>query len=312
MQVSGNAKARSFFRSHGINPQSGDLSKTYTSRAATLYSGKVKKQADEAMAKYGRDKLLFKLGNEPAEPTRQRRDSDDFFKSSSFGGDSNNNNNNKQSKQNIAEPEVKIEYVQQASTVSNVAEEVDIGALSVTNALSAWDDNKTESSNATTDITINNTRSINSALNIGNIKKVASVNESTKEEDQTNSEIEASTNSLATASNTSSLIIMKQTSTSSNASKSTLGKPKKAGKAKKAGRLGGAKVKTDMSALEKQAEKEIQTAVQVKADALVTISKKTTSVGGGSGAANVKADAAGRLGMAGRGGMRTVDHGFWG
>ena len=322
MQVGGNAKARSFFRSHGIDSNSSDLSKKYSSRAATLYSGKIKKQADEAIGKYGTHQLLFKTGGgdqEPA-PSRQRKDSDDFFKNDLSGPGNNAQKSNSSNNARPSQPE--IEYVQQESNSSNQPEEVDVNALSVANALSAWDDEPQSVSNqATPNSEANNfdaSRSINAALNLGNIKKVAS--ENSKEEKPHEAELakkamEESINSLN--SNSSGLIVInKQMSTSSTASSSLIkpaaGKAKKGTKKGKASRLGGAKVKTniDMKELEKEAEKVVQTNVQVKADNLVSMKKVASSGSGGNTAAvEKKTQAASRLGMAGRGNMRTIDHG---
>merc|ERR1719461_2022537 len=70
------------------------------------------------------------------------------------------------------------------------------------------------------------------------------------------------------------------------------------------GRLGGAKAKVDMSKLEEQAQKEIDSGVKVQQQPLVSLSgsKKTT-------AATNPNKSTDRLGMAGGRGLRTINHG---
>ena len=303
MQVSGNAKARSFFRSQGIEVSTSDLSKKYNSRAATLYSGKVKKLADEAMSKYGTSTLLFKTtGAGGAAVTNQRRGSeDDFFKKSSFDMNATKNNNNQtdnnndnstptiqyidQSKgDNSTENDAHVPVAQQKS-LKEQAEAENLGGINISGALSAWaneDSNNNSARNSPMpEKKDNNNNNLNKALNLGNIQKLASSSMTSsindKESKQSEEEaaklaMEASINSLN--SNSSNLVVLnKQSSTSSKSSAglgigakkgAKAGSKKLGGKKKMGGRLGGAKAKVDMSKLEEQAQKEIDSGVKVQ------------------------------------------------
>ena len=304
MQVSGNAKARSFFRSQGIEVSTSDLSKKYNSRAATLYSGKVKKLADEAMSKYGTSTLLFKTAGAGSAPaTNQRRGSeDDFFKKSSFDMNATKNNNQTENNENSTPT---IQYIDQSKgdnstendahvpvaqqkSLKEQAEAENLGGVNISGALSAWanEDSKNNSARNSPmpdkkDNNNNNSSNLNKALNLGNIQKLASSSMTSsindKESKQSEEEaaklaMEASINSLN--SNSSNLVVLnKQSSTSSKSSAglgigakkgAKAGSKKLGGKKKMGGRLGGAKAKVDMSKLEEQAQKEIDSGVKVQ------------------------------------------------
>lgn len=311
MQVSGNAKARSFFRNQGMSANmTGDLSKKYNSRAATLYSGKVKKWADEAMNKYGTHTLLFKdIGNEVT-TSKKDENNDDFFSANVTKSKSAVATNNARTVSNeTVSDEEEARPVAQQLSIREQAEQENLGTLNISNALSAWDD---KPKNEPLKQSSTEERNINAALNIGNIKISANPADDKKDENDEKSNPESQMESSLTSNSSSMIMLTKQSSTSASLSKSTLGKKKVGTKKAKTSRLGGAKklggAKVNMQELEKEAEKVVSSGVPIAnepAKPLVSIAK-TSSV---SSAADKKQAAASRLGMAGRGGMRTIDHG---
>jgi len=76
MQLGGNARAGTFFRSH--NCQTNDAQQKYNSRAASMYRDKLSQEATKAMRLYG-DKLHIDAGSDDVEETKEA----DFFDSMS-------------------------------------------------------------------------------------------------------------------------------------------------------------------------------------------------------------------------------------
>jgi len=76
MQLGGNARAGTFFRSH--NCHTNDAQQKYNSRAASMYRDKLSQDATKAMRLYG-DKLHIDAGNDEVEETKET----DFFDSMS-------------------------------------------------------------------------------------------------------------------------------------------------------------------------------------------------------------------------------------
>jgi len=76
MQLGGNAKASTFFRSQ--NCLTTDTQQKYNSRAAQLYREKLSQAASQAMRIHG-DKLHIDAGNEGGENQKDEKEEDDFF-----------------------------------------------------------------------------------------------------------------------------------------------------------------------------------------------------------------------------------------
>lgn len=288
MQVGGNAKARSFFRSHGVETTSSDLQKKYNSRASSLYGGKIEKLSNEAMAKYGTNTLYIDSKSE--EPERKRKDSEDnFFKKF-------DDNPTKNAVEEIKE-EVKLEYVRQESKTE--IPEQELGSLNVEGALKSWNDDKDEKR---VEYTSSPSTNIENALNLGNIGKVQSL----KIEDEEDKMVTSTTSVATTDSQNSAKFIT--ASTGPKKVSSLAAKKKAAGKGSR--RFGGAKVKVDMKALEKEAEKAVKTGVALRAENPVTVQNTTKGVSGvtlSAGAAATKQQNRDRLGMGARG-VRVVSH----
>jgi len=287
--------------------------------------------ADEAMSKYGTSTLLFKTTGGPVVTDNKRRGSDDdFFKKSSFDmnapkkqeSNSLEENNKSSAIQYITENNQEDRHtpIGQKISLKEQAEAENLGSVNITGALSAWANEDTTSRNSPRpEIKINTDSNLNKALNLGNIQKSSTINnnENSENSKQTAEEeaklaMEASINSLN--SNSSNLVVLnKQSSSSSKSSgigigaKKTggkMGSKKIGGKKKMGGRLGGAKAKVDMSKLEEQAQKEIESGVKVQQQPLVSLSSSTNK--SASTNSNKSSD---RLGMAGGRGLRTINHG---
>merc|ERR1712113_1187720 len=76
MQVGGNGKARAFFRANG--GETSDKSVKYSSRAATLYKGKIAKLADDAVRKYAGQLHIGQMAVE-SESKKDTSKEDNFF-----------------------------------------------------------------------------------------------------------------------------------------------------------------------------------------------------------------------------------------
>jgi len=302
MQVGGNAKARAFFRSQGVEATTADMQKKYSSRAATLYSGKVQKMSQEAIKKYGSTNLHLKnkeeldTDNQP----RTRKVSTDFFKE--FDGEK--TNAALKAKQ-AAMPDIAvIERVntptkQMTPTVSQDSN----GMPDISSALNAWSDDKPETQEAGKVSSVSGSR----GLNLANIKAVESLSLNEPSE-ETDSAMENSTTSIDP---TAKLVTLKPSSNRSSLSskKGGLGGKKIV---KKNSRFGGAKVKVDMKKLEGEAQQVLETGVQQKvtADSPVVTTEKRNSVSatGNANTMQKRQDNMDRMGMGGRG-LRTVQHG---
>lgn len=294
MQVGGNAKARSFFRSHGTETSTSDLQKKYNSRASSLYSGKIEKLSSEAMQKYGTNTLYIDSKSEEPD-SRKRKDSEDnFFKKF---------DESKQVQNSEIEQEtpVKIEYVKQDSKKSENQDQ-DLGQLNIEGALKSWNE---EQDKPIEKITPTSNTNITDALNLGNIGKVQEL-KLEEEEDK----MQTSTTSVATNGSDNSAKFITAPSTGPKRV-SSIAKKKVAAKGGKS-RFGGAKVKVDMNALEKEAEKAVKTGVALRAENPVTVTNGTKTsnktAGLSAGAAATKAQNRDRLGMGARG-VRVVSHG---
>lgn len=287
MQVGGNAKARSFFRSHGVEVTSSDLQKKYNSRASSLYCGKIEKLSNEAMSKYGTTTLY--IDSKTNEPERKRKDSEDnFFKKF-------DDNPVKNGDVDRIQEGVKLEYVRQESKPETP--EPELGSLNVEGAIKSWNDDKGDKR---VEYTGSPSTNIENALNLGNIGKVQNLKIDDEED-----KMVTSTTSVATSDSQNSAKFI-TASTGPKRVGSLAAKKKAGGKS----RFGGAKVKVDMKALEKEAEKAVKTGVALRAENPVTVQNTPKSAGGASlsaGAVAAKQQNRDRLGMGARG-VRVVSH----
>jgi len=301
MQVSGNAKARNFFRQRGIEVNTSDLNKKYSSTAATLWKGKVDKFAQEALSKYGTSNLLLKgVTGATDEPARTRKVSeDDFFKS--FDGEK--SNAERASKQNSVTVQEVATPPKSTSALGTPTISGEDGAKPcIVGALDAWSSTEPTNSNDKSPVSKPN-RSLGEALGRANIKAVENLSLQDKESGPEDSEATSMEKS------TTSIDSMKLVSL-----KSAKGVTKKSAKsAKGKSRFGGAKVKNvDMKKLESEAKIAVETGVKTtKADAPVVTTEKRTSLQSSRlnmPSTNVnKENQRERLGMGGRG-LRTVQH----
>ena len=299
MQVGGNAKARAFFRSQGMETDTRDLQKKYSSRAATLYSGKIQKMSQEAIKKYGTSNLHLKNKeelDEEAKP-RTRKESTDFFKE--FDGEK---SNAELKAKKEAESVVVMEKVSTPTKMTPTVSQDSNGMPDISSALNAWSDEKSDKKPEQS-VTKVNSR----GLNLANIKAVEnlSLNSGEPSEQETDSAMEKSTTSI---SSDVKLVSLKASSNRSSLSNKKGGVKKGGLGAKKNSRFGGAKVKVDMKKLESEAQKVVETGVaqKVTADGPVVTSEKR-NVKGSVNAQQKRQDNMDRLGMGGRG-LRTVQN----
>lgn len=307
MQVGGNAKARAFFRSQGMEAVTSDMQKKYSSRAATLYSGKIQKMSQEAVKKYGSTNLHLKnkeeldVGND--KPIT-RKVSTDFFQE--FDGEKTNAalKAKKEALPDVAVMErVNTPTTQMTPTVSQDSN----GMPDISGALNAWSDDKAETQDTGKVSSVSGTR----GLNLANIKAVESLSLNEPSEQDTDSAMEKSTTSIDT---NAKLVTLKPSSNKSSLSskKGGLGGKKAGGLGgKKNSRFGGAKVKVDMKQLESEAQQVLETGVQQKitVDSPVVTTEKRNSMSakGNANTMQKRQDNMDRMGMGGRG-FRTVQH----
>lgn len=298
MQVSGNAKARNFFRAKGVDVQSSDLKAKYTSNAATLWRGKVDKLADQALKTYPASNLHLKAADTIANEPRTRKLSDeDFFKS--FDGDKPNGLMKEvEPLQRLVEEKRESARSTPALGTPTISGE-DEGKPCVNAALNSWGTD--DPTNTDQPASQEPNRNVDDVLNLANIQAVESLSLSATE---VNPESDSAMDKSTTSINSIKMVSLKT-------AKRSIKKAGKGGKGKS--RFGGAKVKNvDMKKLESEAKIAVETGVSTaKTDApVVTTEKRLTSSRLGmantiSAGREAQRD---RLGMGGRG-IRTVQHG---
>jgi len=305
MQVGGNAKARAFFRSQGMEAVTSDMQRKYSSRAATLYSGKVQKMSQEAVKRYGSTNLHLKNKEELDDDNkpRTRKVSTDFFME--FDGEK--TNAALKAKKDALPDVAVIERVntptkQMTPTVSQDSN----GMPDISSALNAWSDDKPETQDTGKVSSVSGSR----GLNLANIRAVESLSLTEPSEQDEDSAMEKSTTSIDA---NAKLVTVKPNSNRSSLStkKGGLGGKKVGLGGKKNSRFGGAKVKVDMKKLESEAQQVLETGVQQKvtADSPVVTTEKRNSIhaNGNANTTQKRQDNMDRMGMGGRG-LRTVQH----
>jgi len=302
MQVSGNAKARAFFRQKGVSIEDRDLKKKYSSIAATLWKGKVEKLADDALRKYNNNNLFLKDDDKIDVTTRTRKESeDDFFKK--FDSEKSNEFKAKQEKERADQERLQLLAEKKESASPSLGTPTisgEDGMPSINAALNVWGSGESKPSAQLT--TSQPNRNVDDVLGRANIKAVENLSLNDADKAESENSMEKSTTSI----DSMKLVSLKS-------AKSSMKKTGKGAKGKS--RFGGAKVKNvDMKKLETEAKIAVETGVsQQKASEPVVTTEKRSSLQsarlGMASTTNASKEAQrDRLGMGGRG-IRTVQHG---